>query len=168
VRSDVYSLGATAYMLIAAQPPFSFPPTASPADQLAIVASSQPTRLWDVAPHVPRSVQTAIERAMNRDPAARYAQVTDFAHALGARRERARSWRRTDEHPPHLGCWRGEPRGGGSTVVLCIEGGTQPSRINVTARHANSGNVLRRATRSAPLRNWGATVRSAMSAVDRR
>lgn len=165
VRSDVYSLGATAYILLSARPPLDLSGAASLQEKLAIVATQMPPRLWDVAPHVPRSVQTAVETAMNRNPGLRYPRAVHFAHALGARRTATRIWRRTDEHPMHIGCWRGEPRAAGSTVVLCLEQGSTSTRVQVSAQHAGSGNRVRRAARSGPLRNWGATVRSAMNAV---
>jgi hypothetical protein len=88
-----------------------------------------------------------------------------FAEELGAHRPGIRNWRRTDEHPVHLGCWRGEPTGTGSTAVVCMEAGVRPTRIVVGARHAGSGKAIRRAARVGFLRSWGSTVRSAMNAV---
>lgn len=165
VQSDVYSMGATAYTLIAARSPHDFTGATTVTDQLAVVASQVPPRLWDVAPHVPRPVQTAIERAMDPDPARRFEKITDFAAALGARRAAGRRWRRNDQHAGHQACWVGAPSGPGSPVVVCLEQGPSPKQVRVTARHTLSGNQIHRATRTGTIRKAGAMVRSAMAAV---
>jgi serine/threonine protein kinase len=165
VRSDVYSLGATAYWLLAARPPHDFTGAADAAAQMAIVVAQAPPRLRDVAPHVPNYVSVAIETAIARASSDRHASVTDLASALGRRPAMTRRWRRTDEHVGHLGCWRGEPDHGGSVYVVCLEVGSRPSQITITTRHAGSGHRVLRGCRVVPRREWGRAIRSVMRAL---
>lgn len=162
VLSDVYSLGATAFWLLTARPPHGFPPAADIVARMAIVAAQSPPRLRDLAPHVPHSVASVIERAMARLPADRISSVTAFAAALGNRSPVTRKWRRTNEHIGHLGCWRGEPESAGSTYILCVEQSARPSQCGITTVHAGSGHQVSRGCRTASARTWGQAVRSVM------
>jgi eukaryotic-like serine/threonine-protein kinase len=150
VRSDVYSLGATADWCLAGERAYAFPPATDLRERLAIVAAAPPPHsLRDRAPHVPLAVVKAVERAMSRDPADRFATVPEFTHALGARPAAPRNWRRTNEHAGHAGCWRGEPRDGGSTYILCAEGSARPGRLDITTRHASTGRRVSAGCRTA-------------------
>lgn len=162
VRSDVYSLGATAYWLLAGRRPYEFPEAADFAARMAIVAAEAPPRLGDLAPHVPKHVAAAVERAMARDPRDRYDSVTAFASALGERPAVKRRWKRTDEHPGHFACWRGEPQSGGSIYVTCLEQGSRPTEAVITTRHLSGGNRISAGCRSSPMRNWPQAIRSVM------
>jgi serine/threonine protein kinase len=135
VRSDIYSLGASAYWCLSGDRVYQFPAGMGFGEKLAVVAAGPPPPLWDRAPHVPKYIVTAIERAMARDPAKRFGSVADFATTLGQRPVRSRRWLRTDEHPTHLACWRGVPVAGGSTCVTCLEQGSKPNRFDVTSRY---------------------------------
>lgn len=128
---------------------------------MAIVAAEAPPRLWDVAPHVPKHVATAVEKAMARDPRDRYDSVTAFASALGDRPAVKRRWTRTDEHAGHLACWRGEPKSGGSVYVTCLEQGSRPTQAVITTRHVG-GNCISRGCRTAQMRTWSQAVRSVL------
>jgi tetratricopeptide (TPR) repeat protein/tRNA A-37 threonylcarbamoyl transferase component Bud32 len=78
-RSDQYSLAAMLYEMIAGEPPFSGATTA------AIVArrlTERPRPLSTVRPSVPRAVEQATLRALERVPADRFASVPDFLAAL--------------------------------------------------------------------------------------
>lgn len=162
VGSDIYSLGATAYWLLAARPQHDFSGAADIAARMAIAASDLPPRLFDLAPHVPTYVSSAIERAMAPLPDDRYPTVTALAAALGARPAASRRWRRTDEHSGHLACWQGEPIGGGGTYVVCMEGGPRPTLRTISTAHAASGHRVKRGCRSATTRSWAPAVRSIM------
>lgn len=165
IRSDIYSLGATAHWLVAGRPPLDLSAAPDTAAKMAIVATQSVPRVREVAPHVPNYVAVAIERAMDHSPANRYATVTDFAAALGGRPAVARRWRRTDEHAGHIACWRGELQHAGSTYAMCLEQGPRPTQAVITTRHLTSGRRVTAGCRSSPMRNWAQAVRSAMRAL---
>jgi serine/threonine protein kinase len=159
VQSDVYSLGATAYWLLAGRPPHDFPAGASFHEALAVVATKEPLRLWDHAPHVPTNVAKTIDTAMAQDHADRFETVAEFAAALGSRPAISRRWRRTDEHSAHLACWRGEsPRGG--TYVTCLEEGERASQAVITSTHLSSGRRITKGCKTVSSRNAAQKLRS--------
>lgn len=163
MQTDVYSLGAAAYWLLAAMPPPDLSGAADTAARMAIAATTVPPRLRDVAPHVPQYVATAIERAMARQPSDRFSNVTEFAADLGKRPGVARIWRRTDEHAGHFACFRGDPVSGGSSYVLCVEQDARPARGTITTRHASSQKRITTGCRDIPMRTWAQAVRAAVS-----
>jgi eukaryotic-like serine/threonine-protein kinase len=112
-RSDVYSLGATLYWMLSGQPAFQAAPGAV---DLAAIAANSPRKLRDLAPHVPQALSQKVEKAMASDPAARHASPGELAAVLGSIPAPSRAWVRSDEHPGHLGCWRGVS--GKSAIVL--------------------------------------------------
>ncbi len=80
-RTDVYSLGAVLYEMLAGEPPFTGP------SAQAIIARrfSEPVRpLRTVRETVPEGLEQAVLRALARAPADRYATASDFSRALGA------------------------------------------------------------------------------------
>jgi len=78
-RSDVYSLGCMAYEMLAGMPPFSGP-TAQAIMARHAVDTVPPLRT--VRPAVPLPVSSAIERALAKVPADRFATAGAFAEAL--------------------------------------------------------------------------------------
>jgi serine/threonine-protein kinase len=74
-RTDVYSLGATLYDVIAGRPPFD---SDHPWKLLLMVALEDPPPLRQVKPGVPRDVETIVMKCLEREPARRY----DSARAL--------------------------------------------------------------------------------------
>ena len=87
-RSDQYGLACVLYEMLAAVPPFT-----GPSAEAILVQ-----RFTQAAPHVsatrpgiPHAVDSAIHRAMSRDPAERFATITGFAEALRAETGRARA-----------------------------------------------------------------------------
>jgi len=165
VRSDIYSLGATAYWCLAGELPYQFPPGASFTEKLAIVAAGPPPRLRDRVPHVPKPVAAAIERAMSKNPADRFGSALELASALGSRAPAPRRWRQTNEHSGHIRCWRGEPRRGGSTYLMCLTPGATPKRVVITTTHASIGRRISAGCREVPASSWPATVRSIIKSL---
>ncbi len=78
-RSDVYSLGATLYELSTGQPPFSGP---DPVAILLDTALKEPPPPRSRRPGLPRDVETIVLKAMERDPARRYATAGAMAEDL--------------------------------------------------------------------------------------
>ena len=80
-RSDQYALASVLYEMIAGEPPFrGATPTATLMRRFA--GPPQPLRpVFDI----PEAVERAILRALEREPTARYASVSDFIDALEGR-----------------------------------------------------------------------------------
>ncbi|MBI5683707.1 MAG: serine/threonine protein kinase [Verrucomicrobia bacterium] len=78
-RSDIYSLGAIFYELLAGRPPFR---AESPLDTLVQVIESEPTMLRDVNPGVPRELELVCQRCLEKSPDARYPTAAALADDL--------------------------------------------------------------------------------------
>jgi len=93
-RSDVYSIAAVLYEMLAGEPPHT---GATVQAVIAKLLTERPTRLRVIRDTVPEAVDSAVAKALAKLPADRYASAGDFARALvtGAPRERASAaWRR--------------------------------------------------------------------------
>jgi len=87
-RSDVYSLGCVLYEMLAGEPPYTGPTAQA---ILARRLTDPVPPLHTVRETVPAKVERAIEKALAKVPADRFATATQFAEALGlpgARRPR--------------------------------------------------------------------------------
>jgi serine/threonine protein kinase len=78
-RSDQYSLASILYEMLAGEPPFTGPTTAA---VIARRLTERPRALTTVRATVPRSVEQATFRALERTPADRFATISDFVAAL--------------------------------------------------------------------------------------
>ena len=113
-RTDVYSLGATLYELLAGRPVYD---GKSPHDVVVQVLAKEPSALRSVASGVPRDLETVIAKAMARRREDRYATAGDFADDLcavaggrpsrpgGSGRWAGRGGGRSGTRP-WPGCWR--------------------------------------------------------------
>jgi len=78
-KSDVYSLGAVVYEMLVGDPPH----TGSTVQAIiAKVVSAEPQPITDVRHTVPMNVQAAVQKALAKVPADRFARATEFAEAL--------------------------------------------------------------------------------------
>ncbi len=79
-RSDVYSLGAVLYEMLAGEPPVTGP---TPQAMIAKLLTERPTPLRVVRDTVPESIEAAVASALAKTPADRFASTAEFAAALG-------------------------------------------------------------------------------------
>lgn len=78
-RSDVYSLGAVVYEMLAGEPPHS---GATAQAVIAKLLSDRPTPLRTLRDTVPEAIESAIAKALVKVPADRFASAAQFASAL--------------------------------------------------------------------------------------
>ena len=78
-RSDVYALGLTLYELLALRPAFE---AADRHELMRRVMSEEPERLRGLMPQLPRDLETIVHKAIDRDPARRYATAAALAEDL--------------------------------------------------------------------------------------
>ena len=159
VASDVYSLGATLYWLLAGEAPLAVPPGLTRDQILRLVTSSRPPPLRDLAPHVGRALADRVDKAMAHDPDGRYDDAGQFAADLGRLPVPARRWVRTDEDPVHQGCWRGTPTGGGAVVLVCAV--PDGKRYRIEAVKLPARRRVRRAERTATPAGLAQALRAA-------
>lgn len=90
VRSDIYSLGATFYHLLAKQPPYS--PNRQMWESLEEIKSHPPTPLQKLCPDIPPALKKVIHTSMARNPKERYPSMKtmseDIARYLLSQSER--------------------------------------------------------------------------------
>jgi len=78
-RSDVYSLGATLYDLLCDRPPFV---AKDPLAVLGQLVAKDPTPPRSLKPRLPRDLETVILKALEKEPARRYATAAEFGEDL--------------------------------------------------------------------------------------
>ena len=78
-RSDVYALGAVLYELLTGQLPFA---DRRAAQVLHGVLHEEPPAVLSIEPNVPQELAAVCERAMQKQPEARYAHVRDLAEDI--------------------------------------------------------------------------------------
>jgi serine/threonine protein kinase/tetratricopeptide (TPR) repeat protein len=77
--SDLYSLATVLYEMLVGEPPFTGPGIQA---LTAKVVTARPPRLAEARPGLPASVDSAVERALSKNPAERFATAAEFARAL--------------------------------------------------------------------------------------
>ncbi|MGH7559584.1 MAG: protein kinase domain-containing protein [Gemmatimonadales bacterium] len=80
-RSDLYSLGATAFFALTSREPFE---GASPLALVSKHLTEPPPKLVEVRPDLPRPLAEAVDRCLLKNPGERIATAEQLAEALGA------------------------------------------------------------------------------------
>ena len=101
-RTDIYSLGATLYELLALQP--AFPGNAGPS-LLRRIEQQEPPRLRQLQPKIPADLETVIAKAMAKRREERYATARDFADDLRRILEGKPTLAKPPTIPERLGKW---------------------------------------------------------------
>jgi serine/threonine-protein kinase len=77
-RADIWALGAVLHELVTGTSPF----TGASVEELAIVVTTEPpVSLRAVRPELPRELEALVLRCLEKDPARRFATVSEFARA---------------------------------------------------------------------------------------
>ena len=79
--TDIYSLGAVLYKLVAGKPPHSLSDIA-PLDAAWIITEGEVPPASAIRPGVPRDVDSILQKALHKDPARRYRSVEEFAQDI--------------------------------------------------------------------------------------
>jgi serine/threonine protein kinase len=82
ILCDVYALGVTLAEAATLVPPFAVPAGLPPREWPQFLARYPLRRPREVAPWLPASIETIIDRALSHDPGARYHSMTAFAQDL--------------------------------------------------------------------------------------
>src|SRR5256886_810456 len=98
-RSDVYSLGAVLYEMLAGEPPHTGPTARA---VIAKILVDPPTRLTVVRGDVPPALERALAKALGKAPADRFASAAAFAEALSASAAQVPPPSRSEEHTSEL------------------------------------------------------------------
>jgi hypothetical protein len=112
-RTDIYSIGAVLYHLLAGRPPFN---AASLEEVLLEVIDTEPPAPRSLVPGIPRDLETICLKCLEKEPARRYASARavaeDLAHFMAsepieARPVRAaeRAWRWCGRQKALAGAW---------------------------------------------------------------
>jgi eukaryotic-like serine/threonine-protein kinase len=132
--TDIYSLGATAFYLLAGKYPVDHELPRS--EQRDRIAAGRLRQVRDLAPHVSQAVGTVIRRALSVEPSRRHSSAEMFANALTQASNRGRNWRRV-AHPGHLYCLEGMPTQARTAIAVCCEASAADVQIRARSMPAN-------------------------------
>jgi serine/threonine protein kinase/TolB-like protein len=104
VRSDLYSLAAVIFEVLAGRPPFTGPNARSIITRRLV---EPPPSLQEIRPDVPPAVDRALTLAMARHPVDRFESVAEFAEALAGESAVAAPGGRSSHLPRRFGLWAG-------------------------------------------------------------
>jgi len=89
VRTDIYSLGCVFYEMLAGETPFTGPTLQAIVTRHALAAVPS---IRMVRPDIPEDIDSVIQKALGKVPAARYPSAVSFLENIKAAANRKRSW----------------------------------------------------------------------------
>jgi serine/threonine-protein kinase len=126
-RGDQYSLAVIAYEALSGSTPF---PSAELMEVLRQVIATPPVPIQSVAPEVPASVWSVLERALSKDPEQRFSSVIEFSQALSVAAGQSL--------PPSKPPFSTEPKPGPSNAPKTPSGNPRPvGRYRVSSPSSN-------------------------------
>ncbi len=145
-RSDIFAAGAILYHMVTGRPAFD---GASLAEMAAAIATRQPPAPRSLNPALPADIERIIQRAMEKDPARRYASMADLLDALRLARRALDRPRRRVARMPAAGWWGGAAAAVALLTVVALTGarrgwwapasGSAPTRNAVLISHIANG-----------------------------
>ncbi|MBE1514315.1 serine/threonine-protein kinase [Nesterenkonia halotolerans] len=133
--SEVFSLGACVYWMLAGAPP-------RPLMSYPDLAKTQVPDIWEAAPHLPRGLRDVVNRSLSADVMERQWSPSHLDAALSAFRRPERSWTRVQPHPEHRDCFVGT-KSGAQTVSVCVAANPSRSGFLIDVRYEKSQRALR-------------------------
>lgn len=134
VKSDVYSLGATAFYLLSGEYPVDH--LLPRQEQKDRIERGDTREIRILAPHVSQAIGTVVRKAMHFDPDRRFESAEAFGNALAHAARETRNWQRV-EHQGHVHCCEGDEHQGRAAVRVCCV--PTAKAVKVEARQAVSG-----------------------------
>jgi tRNA A-37 threonylcarbamoyl transferase component Bud32 len=141
--SDIYSIGAVLYHMVAGEPPYG---SAPPVSRFAMLLHEEPARPRELEPTIPPAVEAVIQRAMARDPKSRVQTALDLEAELAE----------LDVQPATTPAPAPEP---GSTAPVS-RATTAAGATMVTRTGATGTDVVRRARMARPMAGFLAVASS--------
>lgn len=171
-RSDLYSLGATIYHLLAGRPPF----TGSSAIAVAMAQIKDPVpSLSTMRPDLPAGLCEIVEQMLAKDPADRFSSPQDLLTAVGSLEHRLALGQRHGESP--LAWDAGDTSLFDPTVIpsgrpaaagaMTMASRAQPltARLEEATRHLVAAEARARVEQLEQRRTWIATAAAALVAA---
>lgn len=115
--TDVYSLGAILYELLAGRPPYK---EATAVDTMMKILEQDPPPLGQVRPGLPRDLLTIVEKCLRREPSARYAAAGELADELERWRRDLPIRARPVGTMERLGKWARRRPAAAALVAVCM------------------------------------------------
>lgn len=136
ITTDIYSLAATVFFLLAGQYPTG-PISVKPEERGSRIVDGKFLKLRDVAPQVSQSLGTIIERGLSVDPAGRPAGALEFANQFASCAHHKRAWKRVTPHSGHAMCYEGNAAGKSSSATLICAVPTSNSEFDLQVANAS-------------------------------
>jgi serine/threonine protein kinase len=159
-RTDVYSMGVVLYELLSGEMPFF---SENPGDLLIMIITEEPEPLIELLPDVGAEVSAIVERAMSKDPDARFADAPELQRALLAAADRLlgteASRRLGERRRPVSWRKRATTRGQADSDALTIVGPTM-----TTPPRAVRSPIPRKRTQPNRLRGYAIAAAAAFAA----